>query len=298
MFRASTRVAVLTSMVAALAGCGGGGGGGSDGGGSGPCGLVGEPQNNHSRDTAAALTLGTAITGCLAKGTENDWYEFTVPSDPAGGYVKVEYTNVGAFSVFSEFYNAADNGMIGQEYADNDGQNLTLWFSVAPGNKYRVNTHSFISTSSDQKYTMKASYTKVDDTFEPNDTQATAKPLTLGTPVNAYMFTGYKGGSIGEAEYADWYSVTLAGTTINASIENVPTDVEIYMELFDAGGTSILYEIGANPGANKTLTKTGLTAGTYSLLLKPFAPNSSMSYGKGATPPDHFTRAYKLTVGP
>jgi hypothetical protein len=293
MLQASTRLALLASLAAAFAGCGP-----TSSGGNNPCALTGEPQGNHSRDTAAGLTIGTAVTGCLAKGDEHDWYEFTVPGDAAGGIVKVDYTEVGAFTPMSSIYAAADNGMLSEQYADNSGQSLTVWFAAAPGQKYRIDTHGLGGTSADVKYTMKASYTKVDDTFEPNDTQGTAKALTSGTPVNAFMFTGYKGGSITDTEYADWYTVNVTGSTLTAVAENVPTDVEVYMEAFDSGGSSLGYEIGQNLGASTTLAKTGLAPGTYAVMLKPFAPNNYLGTGKGATAPDHFTRAYKLTVGP
>lgn len=263
-----------------------------------PCGLANEVLTNHTRDTAAALAFTTPTTACVGSSTEQDWFEVTTPDDLAGGSMKISLTNVGAGGVDVKIFAAADNGQITEQYADNPGGNVTVWFGAAKGQKYRVVVSDFAGFSTEYKYTLQADYSKINDTFEPNDTQATAKPVTLNTPVNAFMFTGYKGASIDETEYQDWYSVALTGTSLTISAESIPTDLTIWVELFDSGGTSIQYELGANDGASKTLVNTGLTPGNYAVLLKAFSPNPNMGVAKGATAPDQFTRSYRLSVGP
>jgi hypothetical protein len=241
-----------------------------------PCGLANESLTNHTRDTPAALAFATATTACVARSGEDDWFEVTTPDDAAGGSMKISLTNVGLGDVDVKIFAAADNGLITEQYADNQGASLTVWFAAAKSQKYRVVVSDFSGFPAEYKYTLQADYTKVNDTFEPNDTQATAKPLTVGTLVNAFMFTGYKGATIDETEFPDWYSVALTGTSITVSAESIPTDLTIWVELFDSGGTSMQYEIGANEGASKTLVKTGLTPGNYFVMLKAFSPNATM----------------------
>jgi hypothetical protein len=73
------------------------------------------------------------------------------------------------------------------------------------------------------KYTMKITYMKVDDTFEPNDTRDTAKPITLGTPVTPSFTDGFiSATSIDDEDVRDWYTWSAPSGNLTAKVESVP----------------------------------------------------------------------------
>lgn len=269
----------------------------------GPCGVVNEVEPNETRDTAAAYTFGTSINGCLdvkANPADEDWYEMTAPSDMTGGFVQVKLTNVGNGTIQGTVYAVADNGEIRNEYSSGDGANLSLFFSAKAGAKYRVAIENIFAADAPYKYTMQTTYTKVNDAYEPNDTRAEAKAMTLGTPVNGTLFAGYSNGSApGDDDYADWFSVTLAANkAVQVKLENVPTSLNGHLVLYDNGGTEIAGLYSANEGASVTLDVTAdkiPTAGTYYVLAKKIFVTGDAA-GKGDTLPTHFTSQYKLTV--
>src|SRR5207247_2508235 len=130
------------------------------------------------------------------------------------------------------------------------------------------------------QYTIKTMYKKIDDAYEPNDTREMAKPITIGTPITASLYAGFRSGSLKPAELADWYSVTAAAGDLTASVENVPTNITAHVRIFDSTGKEVEYKIGANTGANVSVTAMGITAGTYQIGVEDFA-----------VAPDGFARA-------
>ncbi|MGH7144389.1 MAG: CARDB domain-containing protein [Planctomycetota bacterium] len=121
-----------------------------------------------------------------------------------------------------------------------------------------------------------------DDTFEPDDSIAAAKPIVTNTVYsNLYVFPGND----------DWYSVTLGGSsnTLTATItDGAPSDVEI--AIYDGSGT--LIGAGAVTANGWSGTLTGLAAGNY--YLKVFSNANDNAYSlaayttspaRAATPP-------------
>ena len=242
----------------------------------GPCGVVNEVEPNQTRDTAAAYAFGTPINGCLdvkASPADEDWYEFTAPNDMTGGFVQMQLTHVGNGTIQGSIYAVSDNGEIRNEYSSGDGANLSLFFSAKAGAKYRVAIENIFAADSPYKYTMQTTYTKVVDMYEPNDTRADAKAITLGTSVNGTLFAGFSSGSApGDDDYADWFSVTLAANkAVQVKLENVPTSLNGHLVLYDNAGAEVASLYSANEGASVTLDVTAnkiSTAGTYYVLAK------------------------------
>lgn len=306
-----TRRLLFGVAFAVLSGCNCGGMGPSDGGTgggmgtTGPCGVVTEVEPNETRETAAAYAFGSTIEGCLnvkSEPADEDWYKFTAPADMTGGYVQVKLTQVGQGTIWGNLYAAADNGEIFNAYSANAGASLSLFFAAKAGQEYRLAVKNIFTTANPYRYTMQITYTKVTDTFEPNDTRDTAKPITLGTAVNGTLFAGYAGGSApDDDDYADWYSVTLAANkAVQLKLENVPTSVNGFVQLVDSAGTNLGSKYSSNEGASVTLdVPMGdiPTAGTYYVLVKKiFQTGAGAAAGKGDTVPTHFTSPYKLTV--
>jgi hypothetical protein len=275
----------------------GGGGAGADAGGL-PCGVA-EREPNDTRDIAIPYTAGADVLACLGNVDDVDFYEVTAPTtDLAGGYYQGSLTNIGATDVQAQVYSARDNSLVlDNNYNLDQGGSLYFYWAAAPGEKYRVAVSKFAVLNQPARYTFKAVYSKLDDTFEPNDTRETAKALVLSTPVMAFFFSGFRGGDIKAEEYQDWFSVTLAAGPTTIKVDNVATDVLPQVTLLDPMGDTVAVSDNYNltPGGSLNAKATITTAGSYRVMIdtfsiQPDAANRSMAV------PDSFKRPYTLTV--
>jgi hypothetical protein len=307
------RIALLSVVgITLLVGCGSGssgkpgvgtgsGGTGTGSGGTGGTGAPGscgvtEAEPNNTRDTATAYTAGAAVVACIGADDDVDFYQFTAPeADVAGGYYAIAIDDVGAGYADLKMYAVSDNGEIDHEYTDSAGASLRAFLAAAPGQQYRITVGSFSGFDLPFKYTLKATYTKVVDSYEPNDTRATAKPITLGTPVTATLFAGYRSATLDPDEYQDFYTLTLAAGTVTAKLADIPSDVYGDLKVLDADGNEVDHSYSSTMGANVTITMKAVTAGVHFVRAGIFtAPPDGA--GKGIMLPDHFTHPYTLTV--
>jgi hypothetical protein len=263
----------------------------------GPCGVP-EMEPNDDRDHATPIAAPTMFVGCIGMPKDLDFYELTAPADAGGGYYQFAFTNVDAFDLDVSTFNAADGGLIGRVYTTDVGTSLYTYLAVAPGQKYRLQVGSFDSPQTPMKYTLNITYMKVDDAYEPNNTMDTAKPITLATPVMAYMFEGFRTAKMDEKDIGDWYSVPAAAGNLTVTVESVPTNMTAFIEIYDSAN-KMEYGYGPNDGANATATLMGAAAGTYKIFVHPFSFRDTFYFdqGKAATDiPVNYTHPYKLTV--
>jgi hypothetical protein len=314
-----TRPRLWLSLALALAGCGSSGSGTPDGGGGGsggtggggpadaggpdgasaaPCGIP-EMEPNDTRDNAVVYTAGSEVVACLGTDKDVDFYEVTAPAgDAAGGYYQASITNVGMGNVDAKVFSATDNSLILQfTYTVDQGASLYFYWAAAPGQKYRVAVTNFAGWNNPYKYTFKATYQKVADAFEPNDMREAAKPLTLGTAVMPYFFTGFRRGDIKPEEYQDWFSVMLDAGMVTVKVDNVPTDVRPQIKLLDPTGAEVDLPTRYNvtPGGSLNTSAKVDMAGKYLLVVDIFSVEPDAS-AKEMMVPDSFTRPYTLTV--
>jgi hypothetical protein len=275
----------------------------------GPCGFQdpNEPSNDR-RESAALLTPGVAIQGCIGgkdPTVDSDYYELVTPADPAGGYFQVAITDVGPDKIGVTTYAASDNSVILEPFgAPDPGASINLFLAAAPGQHYRLlvayGTYDFLFKQP-FRYTIKATFTKVNDAYEPNDTRATAKPITVGVPITAFSFagfttghSGYDNGKQGGAPTADWYKVDLAAGMLKATVENTASDVRVLFALYDGLGTERIRSDGLTYGAGASLTFAA-TAGTYFLAVQA-GDQGPVSAANRASVSPSFTMPYTLTV--
>jgi hypothetical protein len=273
----------------------------SDGGssaGTGPCGLASNPEPNDTRDTATPVALRSDVTYCLEK-DDVDFFAFSTPEDVTGGTVQLEFTQVGTtLRLDVEVTAASDNGVVTSAYRTTEGASLTMWFSVQPGTAYKARVRNFAgSVSAATKYNLNVLYTPVADTFEPNDTRDTAKPLTLGTTANAYFSGGFSVSDAPNAAFDDWYSVSVAaGRPIRVLVANVATDWRPQVEIFAPDNSSFESKYVTTEGQSLDVKSADMVAaaGTYKIRVYAFA-GYPKAEGDGALA-DHLTRPYAITV--
>jgi hypothetical protein len=300
---------VVAACLAFLVGCGGGnmtagtggsgvgtGTGGNGGGSTNACGVA-EAEPNDTRDKATPYTVGAAIVGCVATVDDVDMYQFTSPAtDPAGGYFTISFDDVGAGGyVDATVYAVSDNTEIFNEYSADDGGPLHMYFAAAPGQQYRMAVAVFSGFRAAFKYTMTATYTKIADTFEPNDTRAAAKPITLGVPVTGYLVSGYRSSTLSSDESFDYYKVTLPAGATTVKLTDPPTNILGELTLLDSDGAEIANEYSNTKGANVTIAGKVVTSGEHVVKVSIFSA-APESLGIGIVLPDHFTHTYTLTV--
>ena len=275
----------------------------------GPCGFQdpNEPTNDR-RESATPLPTGTPILGCVSgkdPTVDGDFFELVAPDDPAGGYFQVAVTDVGDGRVGITTYAASDNGIILDAFgAPDQGGSANAFFAAAPGQHYRIlisqGTYDFLYKQP-FRYTIKASYTKINDTYEPNDTRAAAKPISVGTPISAYAFGGFTTGHTGVANTrlgavptADWYKVEITGAMLKATVENTAGDVHIALLAYDSLGVEKARADSNTLGAG-TSVMIPATAGTYYIQVLAGEPGP-VAANAGLTVSPSFTMPYTLTV--
>ena len=257
------------------------------------CGF-GEP--NDTRDVPTSIALDTAYTGiCLSGREDKDWYQFTAPSDAAGGWVKVLLSNVHNAALGAKAYAMGSNREIITAYTATDGESLAIYFSVKPGEKFGVVVDEFIGGDQVATYDMKLAYTKFDDAFESNDSRDAAKTITAGTAVEAYLAGLESAATPKGDDVSDWYAVNLSAGQASIKIQNIPTDLSPDYELVDVNGTRIDNGYTATNGESLIRNNVAIPAtGKYFVRVGAF--NHVEDAGKGDVAPDHFTRKYSLLV--
>src|SRR5439155_19376766 len=100
------------------------------------------------------------------------------------------------------------------------GGSAFSFFAAAPGQHYRVlisHGGAGYEWRAPFRYTIKATYTKLNDSYEPNDNRAASRSITVGQPITAYSFAGFTTGHtvngdwrVGSEPTSDWYKVDVA----------------------------------------------------------------------------------------
>ncbi len=272
---------------------------GSDGGDGGvdpACGM-GEP--NDTREQSTAIDLDKSYAGCVSAtdGTDLlDFYELTAPMDAAGGYVEVTISGVGPQGLAELIVtSSADNDVLFDAYTTDNGGSVKGWLTVAPGAKYRVRVSRFAGAGTRFAYSLDTKYTKINDTFEPNNSKADAKPISLNMPIQASAAAVSANTALAGADAEDWFKVTLAAGNATVKLSNSPSDHLCDVELIDNSGQSVGENYTTSNGANCQIDATALTGGTYYVNAHTFA-GVPLRAAANAAPPAQITAQYTLVV--
>jgi len=272
------------------------GSGGSAGGGQTivlPCNGV-EPTVNDTHAQATPLAIGDTVQGCVEAAADHDFYQVTVPSDAAGGILKVAITEVGAFRADATLYSSSDFAELKNSTGGTDAQSVFFYVATTPGASYQLEMAAWspASTLPASRYTVRATYTALPDPTEPNDTRFDAKTITVGTPVQAYLFAGYASAQAGS--FDDYYKVTLAAGSATVNLDIVPQNLEAQIWLYDPNGVHLKTASTSTPGGGLTVTS-AVTAGDHYVRVGLWT-GVNTQVGATMAVPDNFTRPYRFTV--
>jgi hypothetical protein len=268
--------------------------GGIDSGIPGDC-SAGEP--NDTRETSTVIDVAQTRVGCVGGADDKiDFYEFTAPAlGAAGGLLEVVLSEVSATSGPEiTIYAVADNGEILNRYEADKGKSLNAWTSIASGAKYRIAINAF-ANSGRFNYKLGFKATAINDTFEPNNTRLTAKPIALGTAIQASVGAVSPNATFTTSDVQDWFKVTLAAGAATILMSNVPADYAGELTVYDASGTQIKNEYNTTKGANVTLAlPANNPAGEVTISVESFA--SKVRYADDGVASPSYTSQYSLKV--
>jgi hypothetical protein len=257
-----------------------------------------EANPNDDRDHATPYALGVATKACLQSQSDLDFYEFTLPSTPVqGGFVKIQITDVGTTAnIEATVFAAHDNGEFLGTYNVTQGGSAFGYFAGKAGAKFRIKVGRYTTVSAPTPYTLTATFTGVNDVNEPNDDNAHATPLTIGTPASGYMFAGYEDSTppAGQA-WDDRFKITLPEGEMTFTL-TVPSDIDGEIVLYNALGSALDSESDATEGSTVVLkhTLTSNEAGVCYVAVHPYV--RFPLDGTGSTTPVFWSTPYTLTV--
>ncbi len=243
---------------------------------------------------------------------DHDVYQFTVPDDPAGGYVTVELTTTApARPWLNVSYQQAGPAISSGGTTDANPQEITVVFEVAASQTYWLEVFEFQHPPEEDHpwpYQLSWTFTSRPDCYEPNDGVPNSWPAPTGTArlipleqvIEATSIAGHLGPGIaaGDAHNFDWYEIMLASSSeISIGTLQVPTDQAIKLRLWDSNGV-VRLETG-NPVVGRTIHAGPalLAPGSYYLETYPFVRGlGSVRTSPGQAVPSHFDRPYQLVV--
>jgi hypothetical protein len=289
---AGVRGAGLALLLAAAVAAPGCGEDGATGPGPMPCGFDdGEPNDAAGQPTAYAM--GASFDGCVGAASDVDHLEIGAPTDSTGGYVLATVGDVAGGTVRVQVFDGAGTTEIASFVAAGPDAPVTFFLAIAPGRNGRIAISDAGGAPGPYTYRLTTSYQAVGDAFEPNDTPDGAAAMSTGTPLDAFMFAGAYDGA---TAYDDHYRFDALPEMATITMANVATDMAARIFLFRPDGSEVARVSSGLRGGTLTLRSTvPLDASNYLIRVSMWAEPPS-SVGEGTTLPDHFTRAYQLTV--
>jgi len=268
-------------------------------------------ESQHDCVPYSPSTADGSFDNTWAVPGEQDEYQFTVPTDPGGGYVTINFDTTAPASPWLRVFVDAHPGSISSGGTDPAGQQqVVVVFEVAPGQTYDIEITEWIQAPIEDhpvSYQLSWTFTGKADCYEPNDgrdiwpdPQSSSKAIPLETVIEAFSLAGHITNSIvptHDNNY-DWYDFTLAAPTeISFATLKVPADQRLKLRLFDESQSVVMEGSNPVPGGTVQSGPELLAVGTYYLETAPIDRGASVARpSEGEAIPDHFNTPYKLVV--
>jgi hypothetical protein len=259
-------------------------------------------QMAHSTPYGMATTLRICYLG---KRDQYDRFQVTTPAAPAGGgYVVVSFRNVSPdVEVSIRVSPAAEDFAIDSQLeAAAAGADYDTWFGAIPNAEFFFdvsNINSLWSLDALTDFEISATFVPVNDPYEPNDYQGTDAPITVGTSIMAYAFSGYGGNANAFLNgWNDFYKVTLKAGTPTLTVTGIPVKFPLEVSIYstDYNADPRLFAADSLGAASVSVTPDSpVLAGTYEIVVSPSGADRHPE-GAGAVPAVYATQPYTLIV--
>ncbi len=242
-------------------------------------------EQNDTLATArnlGTLTATTTISNLVMADTA-DWYRFTTTkTGTTSDNVSIGFLHAQG-DLDLELYNASGARLrVSSGVSNSEAVSLN---GLAAGSYYiRVFGYRGVTNPS-YSLTINPPRTIVDDAYEQNDTQATARGLgtltTTATISNLVMADGH-----------DWYSFTMSGVGSSANYVSISSTIaqgDLDLELYNSGGTRLA--VSESSTNSEQISLSGRAAGTYYVHVLGYNGSTNPNYalqispGTGAPPP-------------
>jgi hypothetical protein len=267
-----------------------GGGGGTGPG--GPCVDATEPNDTALR--SFVLASGATQRACM-QSDDLDIFSVTAGPQVAGGYFTASVTTA-TQTTPGLLVDVGTEQASWNIYARDALNPVRLYWASLPGIEWNVRTRQGTTDGGEPlPYDISVTWTPVTDAFEPNNTQADAKPITLGTPIQA-LLVGPKKPGVSGSESVDYYRFTqTAAKRVRVRLTNAPSSVTPVIRL-ECPTCSSQQKAQTSPGQDVDLLSTS-TIGTAEVFVVVWNDQRDSDSGQLVRDlPSHFTQPYTLTV--
>lgn len=257
ILRSSPRFSIWLCVAAALCAAG--------------CGPTREIEPNNTALTATPLKPGHTAVGTISNPSDIDWYRLDVPGDgilsaKVGGIRDIDFV-LSAYDKDAREIKRIDETSVG-------GDEVLLDLGVSAGIYYlSVSNKNPRGNNPTQEYRLE---TKLESDKgrerEPNDSAATAQPISAGGSVRGHFWpTRNLLSEDPDAGEEDWYSVAIDKPglyVLSAEVSGVPR-VDSVMEVYDENGYLLKAVDGGGVGEGEVLRNLGVRGpGKLSLRLR------------------------------
>ena len=223
-----------------------------------------EGEPNNSMGSALTVNSDDTVTGTLSSASDVDWFKVKFSSN---GVANFWLGNVPANCNYQlELYNASGTNIAGSYNGDGQ-QELISFYGVSANVWYYVKIYSAKGSSTTSSYTFRAKWYPPKDSYESNDTFASATSLTLNSSKTA---------TINHPDDVDFYKFTISGENyVDVLLSGIPSGCVYDMAVYNGRGDSYLLTTVTGSGTTREYTAT-LNSGTY--YVKIYSRNQS-TYG-------------------
>ncbi len=225
-----------------------------------------EPNNDILTPNGVA-SLDTWIQGAISGQDDRDFYHFTTPK-VYRDVMQIEVKNLTTtlrpqISLWSADKRHITNN-VNYNHQLTPGQDTALTFSTAPQTEYYLSIGGF---GTEGQYRLRVAPLKRYDDYEPNDAILEAKPISLGTAVEA---------NIMDNQDVDYYVIRTSGDThpLAISVKNHTNTLRPQISLWagDKGHitNNVNYDHQITPGQDASLTRKVEPRTTYFISIRGF----------------------------
>ena len=185
-------------------------------------------SNNNSFDCASNLSIGASYTDKLVTNDDVNYYQISLPEDAV---IEVSFTNVPVnMNLDVTIYNN-NHSNIANNYNSGLGQSVFVNTLQKAGTYFIKVEDRDHNASSDNRFNLQVTK-DISDVYEMNNTFQDAKNFSLGSIYNA------KFRPENDVDYFQF--TTTQGGVIEANVSQVPSNIDIEIDLYDNGQWSSL----------------------------------------------------------